>query len=724
MRTRLTSLMAMLVGYSGSVAPAGAEDAAWRWQNPLPCGESIEDVWFNGPNDAFLVGDTGTILHYDGSEFVTMHSGVRTDLEGIWASGPSDAFAVGKAGAILHYDGSAWVSVNGGTTENLWAVSGSGPNDVWAAGENRTILHYDGESWSVITTGTSAHTLYGAYAGGPNDVTFVDAAGTIVHFNGTDWSYGSLPSPYDLRMRDLWGNSPSDIYACGYRIVSMGSMTWFYAVIFHYDGASWTQLPQFEAGWTYVAVWASGPSNVYVAEGATVRRYDGSSWSTVTTGGMNLAIGGSGPADILVGGMQGQIRHFDGSTWSEVSADVAGAGAVYGVSGSARDNVFAAVGVYSPRTGKVLRYDGSAWSTCLNVVGYRLYDVWVAGSNAAFVVGESGNALRYDGSTWTTTPAGTTEHLCGLSGTGAADVFAVGGGGTVLHHDGTAWSAMSSPTGADLRDVWAASPNEVFAVGRSGTIIHYDGSSWATMAGGTSADLEGVWGSGPADVYAVGSSGAALHYDGSTWSSMISGTTKRLSDIWGAASDDVFAVGDNGTICHYDGLTWYPMVSPTGSALLAVFGTGPGSVHAVGSSGAILHYGACLLDVGVVNASFGQVSWAPAPTLTNPLRYALGTQVHLTATPNEGRSFVHWQIFDPNYPGDANYATIETSNPTVITMDTDQEVTAVFKCGAGIEPFFPIVAVMTVLSSLAVKRTRSRVSSTPSKRHPDASESP
>ncbi len=678
MKTLLDCVVAAGVLMGCLSRPHVALGADWQWLNPLPQGNNLNAVWYNGPNDVFLAGQTGTILHDDGSGFLVMDSGVQTDLEDVWASGPSDAFAVGKAGAILHYDGSAWASMNGGTTEDLWAVSGSGPNDVWAAGENRTVLHYDGENWSVITTGTSAYGLRGAYAASPNDVTFVDAAGTIMHFNGTDWSYSSLPSPYDLRMRDLWGNSPSDIYACGYRTVSMAHMTWIYAVIFHYDGASWTQLPEFEAGWTYVAVWASGPSNVYVAEGATIRRYDGSSWSTVTTGGMNWGIGGSGPADILVAGQLGRIWHFDGSAWSRKSVDLADTGAVYGISGSAPDNVFAAVGIYSPRTGKVLHFDGSAWSISLNVTGYRLYDAWVAGPDAAFVVGESGNALAYDGSTWTATNTGTTEHLYGLSGTGAEDVFAVGDGGTVLHYDGTVWSAMSSPTGADLRDVWAASPNDVFALGRSGTIIHYDGSSWATMVSGTSTDLEGVWGSGSADVYAVGSSGAAFHYDGSTWSSITTGTTKRLTDIWGAAPDDVFTLGDDGTVRHYNGSTWSSMSSPASSDLLAGWGSGPGSVYAVGSNGAILHYSACLLDVSVVNPSFGEVCWSPEPALANPLRYATDTEVQLTATPYAGRSFIQWRLDDANHPGDANYAVTDPNNPLTVVMNADRCATAEF----------------------------------------------
>jgi hypothetical protein len=43
-----------------------AQGAEWEWQNPLPTGNSLEDVWGSSGSDVFAVGVGGTILHYGG----------------------------------------------------------------------------------------------------------------------------------------------------------------------------------------------------------------------------------------------------------------------------------------------------------------------------------------------------------------------------------------------------------------------------------------------------------------------------------------------------------------------------------------------------------------------------------------------------------------------------------------------------------------------------------
>ncbi len=45
--------------------PAIGDTADWTWQNPLPQGNSLRDVWGSSGSDVFAVGDGGTILHYD-----------------------------------------------------------------------------------------------------------------------------------------------------------------------------------------------------------------------------------------------------------------------------------------------------------------------------------------------------------------------------------------------------------------------------------------------------------------------------------------------------------------------------------------------------------------------------------------------------------------------------------------------------------------------------------
>ncbi len=114
-----------------------------------------------------------------------------------------------------------------------------------------------------------------------------------------------------------------------------------------------------------------------------------------------------------------------------------------------------------------------------------------------------------------------------------------------------------------------------------------------------------------------------------------------------------------------------------------------------------------LIDLQIKNSKYGQVKIDPElvdpndtydPNLIDPndgttfpqerlLRYTTGTEVVLVAEPLPDRSFKSWTIYDPNYPGDGNYATLDTNAVIYLTMDADYEVEALFNCGSGVPPF-------------------------------------
>lgn len=97
------------------------------------------------------------------------------------------------------------------------------------------------------------------------------------------------------------------------------------------------------------------------------------------------------------------------------------------------------------------------------------------------------------------------------------------------------------------------------------------------------------------------------------------------------------------------------------------------------------------LTIEYVNPQLGQVEFDPPPDDANAPQYAAGTTVTLTAVPNEGRSFGQWKIYDPNFPGDANHAAIDSNASIQLLMDADRQVTAVFKCASGAEALLPLL---------------------------------
>lgn len=84
----------------------------------------------------------------------------------------------------------------------------------------------------------------------------------------------------------------------------------------------------------------------------------------------------------------------------------------------------------------------------------------------------------------------------------------------------------------------------------------------------------------------------------------------------------------------------------------------------------------CTLTLTIENEPFGTVTVDPNQPFHMP-----GSTVTLEATPNPDKRFDHWAIYDPNFPGDANHATIDSNQSIAVVMMADREVQAVFKCG-------------------------------------------
>jgi len=114
------------------------------------------------------------------------------------------------------------------------------------------------------------------------------------------------------------------------------------------------------------------------------------------------------------------------------------------------------------------------------------------------------------------------------------------------------------------------------------------------------------------------------------------------------------------------------------------------------------------LTIGYVNPSWGHVELAPEPNDANLPEYPARSTVTLTAVPNGGKAFTQWRIYDPNYPGDGNYAVVDANDSITIVMDANREVTAVFKCGSGVGIGPPLSLIGLGVCGLVFRSARRR----------------
>jgi hypothetical protein len=256
-------------------------------------------------------------------------------------------------------------------------------------------------------------------------------------------------------------------------------------------------------------------SGITVARAITIESVNGASSTTLRPTHNLRGVWGSGASDVFAVGHGGTILNYNGTSWSsQTSGTIKN---LYSVWGSGASDVFA-VGAY----GTILHYNGTSWSSQTSGTTKNLYGVWGTASDNVYAVGASGTILRYV-SSWSSQTSGTANNLYSVWGNDATDIFTVGASGIILHSaNGTSWSSQTSATTNKLYSVWGTASDNVYAVGTYGTILKYV-SSWSSQTSGSTNNLYSVWGSGGSNIFAVGTSNTILRYV-SSWSSQTSPT--------------------------------------------------------------------------------------------------------------------------------------------------------------------------------------------------------
>jgi len=171
----------------------------------------VHDIGGRGPNDVWLVGERGLVMHWDGAKY-TLERGVERSLSdshvypwfhlrAVWAAPNGLVWAVGSEGSVWRRDTDAkWSKLDSpSTSPNLTGV--------WGVG---------GELW---ITGIKGYEDYG------------DATGVLWHWRDGAFEelYGARDMPTIGGLRAIDGSAADDIWIAG-----RGAGLW------HFDGERWS----------------------------------------------------------------------------------------------------------------------------------------------------------------------------------------------------------------------------------------------------------------------------------------------------------------------------------------------------------------------------------------------------------------------------------------------------------------------------------------------------
>ena len=430
---------------------------------------AYDGVWGSGPDDVWIVGHGGQILHWDGTALREVPSGVNEYLHGVWGTGPDDVIAVGDGGRILHWDGATWERV-GGTSYDL-----TGIRDGWITGDDATVMRWTGRGVEPVhrdfegpVLGTAlaigddlwipqtsydrpwrrvgdrfedvdalgGHTVEAFAAAAPDDVWAVGGGGFIARWNGTAWSVvheDITPSSIAIGA-EVWAAGYRDVHrldAGGWRevrdddglgpVFALGAHAWMprQGSVVHWDGARWREELVSDEGWPS-RVWASAPDDVWAtAMGGVVHHFDGKRWSSLVVDPEEKTLGaiwGSGPGDIWAAAGR-RLYRYDGRAWTAVELAV-------------DDDVVALHGtgpgdVWAVTWDAVLRWDGAGWRRALEEEGAMFTAIHAIAPDRVLVGDYHGRIRRWNGDTWTSEESGTGCEIRAIAA-GAGAVWASG----------------------------------------------------------------------------------------------------------------------------------------------------------------------------------------------------------------------------------------------------------------------------------------------------------
>lgn len=597
----------------------GCSKNEWCWQHPSPQGNVLWSVFSVSANEAWAVGDSGTILHMTGGQWQPMVSQTPASLYALWGTDANNVFAVGDRATVLRWDGTRWtqLAVNDNTgmmlkPSGLYGIWGSSKNDAWIVGADGVILKWDGSTVTRVANGAMTTLLRSVWGSGPSSVYAAGAAGTILRWDGTKWA--TFPSMTTEYLTSVWGTGDNNIY--------VGAQS---GLIRRWNGTAWSTANNFNNYGIY-SIWGTDPANVFAVgdilitdpmrRDATKRQATFLKWNGTNSFvdvdvanapkvGMFGLHGSSAQSLIAVGSSGTVVTYTSGTFKSSSMVDVLTgvAGPVAGITGSSTSDLVAVAD-----WGTTLRYAGTSWSVVPSSAYVRFRGVAGSADNLFSVAYDFTPGMekplvqKWNGTAWTAeTIMGSTADLRGVAVSGT-NAYAVGIGETILKRSGTTWTkqTISLPGQSTLRGVWV-SGDTVWAVGGGDPQEQFVSSTYPAKAlystGGsqfmqvtipvTDKILRAVWGADPNNVWVVGDEGTVLKWDGSKWTQVPTNFIFSLRGIWGRSASDFYVVGSGGAVLHWNGTAFTQEDSGTNASLMNVFGVG-GALYATGTSAAIL----------------------------------------------------------------------------------------------------------------------------------------
>lgn len=181
-------------------------------------GLNNECIWVVGFRKPYYDSTYAFVGNFNGSSWVNVSPSIpEVILNDVWASDNNNVWAVGSGGTILHYNGSNWVKQESGTNFILWDIDGISQRNIYVVGfsidlDKGVVLHYDGTEWKTVDFFNGFGPMLSVCALSDHKIWIVGNT-TATNFNGEKWNMLGL---IEDNLRVVKGINYNDIFFGGY----------------------------------------------------------------------------------------------------------------------------------------------------------------------------------------------------------------------------------------------------------------------------------------------------------------------------------------------------------------------------------------------------------------------------------------------------------------------------------------------------------------------------
>lgn len=559
----------------------------WCWKNPLPLATQLNDVWANGCS-AWAAGVGGMLLERTSEGWAPRTSGTSETLNGFAAFAPDDAWLVGENGTLLHFDGRRWSVERSNTSSasyraayaperGLVFIAGSDGLHRYQGGVLTTILAPLRTSFTGIT-GRDASTLR---AVGEEYVPNVARNAVSWSFDGRTWASNNAGSM--VRWNRV-AHDGLDFYAAGKMNAHgpdwgfIGKLPWQLPLATHAASSEFLDLA------------ARGPRE-FLTVGRSwgtatgMLRFDGSAYRSVidAPNASFTAVDSSGGDFFVVGDQLGRVSEGAWKPESSGRRDT-----FSGVLPLANGDVWLSGGLRS-------RQGGPFVETGLPATPPRLTDLSGESPTDLWAIGDSNAVWHFDGTSWAPAPNGPTTRVTRLRATETGEVWAWSSASLWLFQAGV-WTQLTLPgLNFDVTDVAPEPFGLVYVTGRFGNtyaLFRGNGSRFSgqPLPASAASGLRLLRTPGGLELWAVTNQGEVIRRDANSgvWTTIALPVANTWVTDLVVSGSRVVVVGPAGLVLRWDGARFVEedLGARVGFASAAIESNG--TLWVVGSDGAVV----------------------------------------------------------------------------------------------------------------------------------------